>query len=410
MLFFKKLTTEGKSMKRFILLLVLCLFTFNVVIFSQPLPTAKPEAVGMSSKRLSLIDDAVKKTLEAKKTPGVAVLVARHGKVVYKKAFGMSSLEPEKKELTTDMVFDMASVSKPVGTATSVMMLVEQGKLRLTDEVRRYVPEFVPFIDENGHAEHARIYHLLTHTSGLPDYTKADTVKLLYGNYCPDSIITYIARLKKHNPPGKEFEYSCLGFITLANIVKKVSGKSFDEFAKENIFEPLKMKHTTYAPKGDILKLCVPTERYDGKVLCGVVHDPLARLQGGVSGNAGLFSCLDDLGIFMQMMLNGGEYNGVRILSPVTVKLMTNIYPKTEASGRGLGWDVNSDYMGQRGDLFYWGCFGHTGFTGTSVNVDVPTGTIVIILSNRVHPDGKGDVIGLRRDIANIVASAIEKL
>jgi CubicO group peptidase (beta-lactamase class C family) len=364
----------------------------------------------MSSKRLSLIDGVAKKAIEEKKTPGVAILVARKGKVVFKKAFGMASIEPEKKELTTDMVFDMASVSKPVGTATSVMMLVEQGKLRLMDEVRKYVPEFSPYIDEKGHIEHARIYHLLTHTSGLPDYTNADTVKLMCGNYCPDSIITYIARLKKHNPPGKKFEYSCLGFITLANIVKQVSGKPFDQFTKENIFLPLKMNHTTYAPKGDILKLCVPTEKTYGSILCGVVHDPLARLQGGVSGNAGLFSNLDDLAIFLQMMLNGGEYNSVRILSPVTVKLMTNIYPKTEFSGRGLGWDVNSDYMGQRGDLFYAGSFGHTGFTGTSVNVDQPTQTIIIILSNRVHPDGKGDVMGLRRDVANIVASAIEKL
>jgi len=394
-------------MKKFLTFILLILF--SVSLFSQGLPKAKPEDVGMSSKRLSKVDKVSQKAVDDKKIPGVTVLVARKGKIVYKKAFGYASVEPEKKVLTDDMIFDLASVSKPVGTATAVMMLVEEGKLRLTDEVRKYIPSFTPFVNKDGEKEHAKIYHLLTHTSGLPPYTPADTVVILFGSSAGDSLMSHIARLKKNNPPGAKFDYSCLGFITLANIVKIVSGKPLSQFDKENIFEPLKLKNISYVPDEEMIKKCVPTEKTDGKMLCGVVHDPLARLQKGISGNAGLFSNLDDLAVMVQMIMNGGEYNGVRILSPLTVNLMTKIYEPVQKSGRGLGWDIASDYMGQRGDIFPIGSYGHTGFTGTSIIVDPYSQTQLIILSNRVHPDGKGEIMQLRRDIANIVASSIIK-
>jgi serine-type D-Ala-D-Ala carboxypeptidase len=394
-------------MKKIFTLFLLVIFTMPV--FSQGLPKAKPEEVGMSSKRLSRIDKSAQKAIDENKIPGVAVLVARKGKIVYKKAFGYASIEPEKKLLTDDMIFDLASVSKPVGTATAVMMLVEEGKLRLTDEVRKYVPGFAPFINKDGEKEHAKIYHLLTHTSGLPPYTNADTVKALYGAAAGDSLLNHIAGLKKNNPPGAKFDYSCLGYITLANIVKIISGKPLNEFAKENIFGPLKLKNIGYVPDAEMIKKCVPTERTEGVILCGVVHDPLARLQIGISGNAGLFSNLEDLAVMVQMILNGGEYNGVRILSPLTVKLMTTVYEPVQKSGRGLGWDIASDYMGQRGDIFPLGSFGHTGFTGTSIIVDPVSQTQLIILSSRVHPNGKGEIMQLRKDIANIVASSILK-
>ena len=200
-----------------------------------------------------------------------------------------------------------------------------------------------------------------------------------------------------------------MGFITLAKIVKIVSGKPISEFTKEKIFDPLNLRNISYVPDAELVKKCVPTERTEGVILCGVVHDPLARIQKGISGNAGLFSNLDDLAVFMQMIMNGGEYNKVRILSPLTVKLMTTIYEPVKKSGRGLGWDIASDYMGQRGDIFPMGSYGHTGFTGTSVIVDPFSETQLIILSSRVHPDGKGEIMQLRKDIANIVASSIVK-
>jgi len=394
-------------MKNFILLIMILIM--SVSIFAQGLPKVKPEDVGMSSKKLDQIDKVAQKAIEENKTPSVAVLVAKNGKVVYKKAFGYASVQPEKKLLTDDMIFDLASISKPIGTGTSIMMLVEQGKIRLEDDVIEYIPNFAPFINKDGKKEHAKIYHLLTHTSGLPDYTNADSVIAKYGNVANDSLMNHIAQLTKTHSPGTNFEYSCLGFITLANILKIVTGKPLNEFAQENIFDPLNLKNIGYVPNEKMKKKCVPTEKINGEVLCGVVHDPLARLQKGISGNAGLFANLDDLSVVAQLILNGGEYNGVRLLSPLTVKLMTEVYKRVERFGRGLSWDVSSAYMGQRGDIFPIGSYGHTGFTGTSIIIDPVSQTQLIILTNRVHPNGKGDVAKLRKSIANIAASAILK-
>ena len=264
-------------------------------------------------------------------------------------------------------------------------------------------------MDDSGRvAEDARIYHLLTHTSGLPPYTNADTAAALLGRPCDtDSLVAYIARLPKIAPPGKEFHYSCLGYITLAAIVKKVSGKPINEFAQEHLFEPLGMHDTGYLPHPRDRSRLVPTEVIDGEPLVGVVHDPLARLQGGVSGNAGLFSTADDLLRFARMLLNGGELDGVRIFGPLTVAKMTSVYPRVAFSGRGLGWDVSSAYSSNGGDLFPPSGFGHTGYTGTSIWVDRDTRTIVILLTNRVHPYDEGSVVRLRSLVANIVAASI---
>ncbi|MDZ7376843.1 MAG: serine hydrolase, partial [candidate division KSB1 bacterium] len=156
-------------------------------------------------------------------------------------------------------------------------------------------------------------------------------------------------------------------------------------------------------------ELCVPTEVIDGRPLIGIVHDPLARVQGGISGNAGLFSTADDLAIFAQMMLNKGEFKGVRILSPLSVERMTEVYDKAQFAGRGLGWDLNSDYSTNGGDLFGGRSYGHTGYTGTSIWIDPETETFIIFLTNRVHPNDKGSIISLRSKVANIVASSIVK-
>jgi CubicO group peptidase (beta-lactamase class C family) len=193
----------------------------------------------------------------------------------------------------------------------------------------------------------------------------------------------------------------------LAHIVHEVSGKPLDEFAAENIFKPLGMTRTLYRPPADLIDRCVPTEVIDGNPLRGIVHDPLARLQGGGSGNAGLFSTADDLAVFAQMLLGRGEHNGVRILSPLTVERMTGIYPQVGKSGRGLGWDIDTDYATVRGDLFGLGSYGHSGYTGTSIWIDPETQTSVVLLTNRVHPDDKGDIIALRSKVANVVAAAI---
>jgi CubicO group peptidase (beta-lactamase class C family) len=389
--------------------LVVLAFAAGGPLAGAVLPAAKPESVGMSSRQLAFLDKIVAEAVVRKDFPGAVLLVAHNGKVVYRKAFGMSQLVPERRPLTADMIFDLASVTKPVATATAVMLLVERGNIRLWDKVRVYVPEFSAWYGEKGIAgEEARLYNLLTHTSGLPPYTDAKEAAKKLGDPCTTAdLVKLIAAIPKEMPVGKEFVYSCLNYITLAHIVHKVSGQTLDEFAAENIFNPLGMTRTFYRPPAALIDQCVPTEVIDGKPLRGVVHDPLARLQGGVSGNAGLFSTADDLAVFAQMMLDRGTLAGVRILSPLSVDRMTAIFPKVGGSGRGLGWDIDTDYSTVRGDLFGPRSYGHSGYTGTSIWIDPETRTSVVLLTNRVHPDDNGDIIALRSKVANVVAAAI---
>ena len=220
----------------------------------------------------------------------------------------------------------------------------------------------------------------------------------------------YIARLPKTDPPGAELHYSCLGYITLAHIIEKVSGRSVAEFSQDRIFKPLKMRHTLFCPPEKMRDRCVPTEVVEGQALIGVVHDPLARLQGGISGNAGLFSTADDLAIFAEMMLHRGSLSGERILSPLTVARMTSVWPRASSTGRGLGWDLVSPQSSSRGDLFGPNAYGHTGYTGTSIWIDPDTETYVVFLTNRVHPAdaGKEAISALRSRVANVAAAAIQ--
>jgi len=398
-------------MRKFVSSAVLLLFALSAagVALGATLPAVKPETVGMSSERLAALDVIIKAAVDRKDFPGAVLVVARKGKTVYRKAFGLSQLVPEPRPLTPDMIFDLASVTKPVATATSIMLLVERGDIRLWDRVRVYVPEFLTWYGEKGIAgEEARLFNLLTHTSGLPPYTDAKEAAKKIGDPCTTAdLAKLIAEIPKELPVGKEFVYSCLNYITLAHIVQEVSGKPLDEFAAEHIFKPLGMTRTFFRPPADFIDRCVPTEVVDGRPFRGVVHDPLARLQGGVSGNAGLFSTADDLAVFAQMLLGRGEHNGVRIFSPLTVERMTEIYPQVGRSGRGLGWDIDTDYATVRGDLFGLGSYGHSGFTGTSIWIDPETQTAVVLLTNRVHPDDKGDIIALRSKVANVAAAAI---
>ena len=384
----------------------ICLFS----CVQQSPDKAKPEEVGLSSRRLQQLDVIVEEAIARKDFPGAVLLVGRKGKVVYRKAFGQSQWVPQRRPMEESMIFDLSSLTKPVATATSIMILVEQGRLSLEEKVKDYVLEFSPYIDEAGKpAEDARIWHLLTHTSGLPPYIDALEVEKKYGRPCSlDNLVSHIALLKKAGPPGATFSYSCLGYITLSYILKKVTGQDIAIFSEEHIFKPLDMKHTFFVPPMKYRASCVPTEVIEGKPLVGVVHDPLARLQGGVSGNAGLFSTADDLATFAMMMLNRGQHKSRRILSPLTVERMTSVWPKASFAGRGLGWDIDSSYSTNGGDLFGPHSYGHTGYTGTSIWIDSDTETFVIFLTNRVHPDDKASIIAMRSRVANVVAASIE--
>ena len=383
-----------------------------IILSSQILPQSLPEAVpaesGMDINILQRADSLIIKAITDGETPGAVLLVSRHGKVVYRKSYGHAQLVPEKKVMTPETIFDLASLTKPIATATSAMILVERGQIRLLDPVSRFIPGYDSWVDSaSGEKTSIRLWHLLTHSSGLPPYAPVKELEEKYGAPNPDSLILHISKVKRESEPGTKFRYSCLNFITLQKVIEQVTGEGLDSFSRRNIFLPLGMINTGYKPNVP----CAATEVIDGRPLDGIVHDPLARvMMACVSGNAGLFSNADEIAIFAQMMLNGGEYNGVRILSPLTVKTMTTVPRKVSALGRGLGWDVESAYSSNGGDLFPYGAYGHTGYTGTSLWIDPYTQTAVILLTNRVHPDDSASVVRLRSLVANVVAASITNL
>ncbi len=376
---------------------------------SARLTVASPESVGMSSDRLAKIDVAILRAIEARQTPGVAALVARKGRIVYRKAFGDRAIEPAREPMTLDTVFDLASLTKVVATATLIMILVERGQLSLADPVALYIPEFGRFGKEK-----VTVEQLLTHRAGfVPDNEIADyvgkTIKPLEKIY----------ELQPAYEPGTRFVYSDVGYMVAAELVRRVSGKPLDQFAEQNIFAPLGMKETFFSQlqTGNRARTMdngrraagriAPTEMREGRWMRGEVHDPRAYELGGVAGHAGLFSTADDLAAFCQMILNKGEYAGARIIAPYTVERMVSAHSLPTSQMRGIGWDVNTSYSSNRGDLFPVGTFGHTGFTGTSIWIDPMSETFVVLLTNRVHPTGRGDVTRLRSLIASIVAGSI---
>ncbi|SBW04076.1 Beta-lactamase [uncultured Dysgonomonas sp.] len=398
-------------MKRIIILSILLTLACST-LFAQSLPLVNPEKAGMDKSKLIYVDNTINQSVQDGDIPGAVLAVVRHKKLAYLKAYGNKQVYPETVAMTTNTVFDLASLSKSVSTAISTMILLERGQLRLRDQVAMYIPGFQPWTDTiTGRKRNIRIIDLLTHTSGLPPYAPVEELKKQYTVPNPDGLITYISNVKRNNEPTKVFDYSCLNFITLQRIIENISGMSLQNFARQNIFSPLGMKHTDYNPTGETLEWTAPTEKQaDGSVLKGKVHDPLANIMnGGVSGNAGVFSNAEDIAILAAMLLNDGEIDGIRILSPLTVRAMRSVPKGFEEFGRSLGWDVYSGYASD-GDLFDVSAYGHTGYTGTSITIDPDSGTAVILLTNRVHPDDKGAVSRLREIVANVVAASIIKV
>lgn len=389
------------------------------LLFARPvsaqLPAASPLSQGISSERLSRMDAVIQASIEKKELPGAVVLVARHGRVVWRKAYGARAVEPQPEAMTLDTIFDLASLTKVVATTTSIMILIEQGKVRLSDPVVQFIPEM------KGEGRDAIIIEqLLTHMTGFaPDFDLRDR----WNGY--DEAMKRLYREPLRNQPGTRFVYSDINYVALGEVVHRVSGQTLDEFARRNIFAPLGMRDTGFNPSAKLRSRIAPTEKRRGQMnylgdsgadagsegeqwLRGQVHDPTSFRMGGVAGHAGLFSTADDLAVFCQMLLSGGVYNGTRILSPMTIATMTQPHAVAESgAARGLGWDIATSFSSNRGDLFPLGSFGHTGFTGTSIWIDPASDSFVIFLSNRVHPDGKGDVGPLRGRLASIVASSI---
>lgn len=372
--------------------------------------SAQPHSVNLHRQHLSHIDAVIQSAIEKKDIPGAVVLIGDKEHVYYRKSFGNRQLVPIQRKMRMDMMFDMASVTKPMATATSVMILAERGMLRLTDRVSDYIPSFSRYMTRDSVlAKEARLYHLLNHTSGLPAYTNAKkAAKVLESPCSVKELAHYIAGLPKLSSPNETYRYSCLGYIVLGYIIEEVSGLNLHAFSQKHIYQPLNMNHTMFIPPDSLALRCVPTEKVDEKPLIGVVHDPLARLQGGISGNAGLFSTADDLMLYARMLINGGTWNNQRILGPLTIERMTRSLPDSPNANYGYGWVIKDGISWVGGDLLPDGGFGHTGYTGTSLWIDRSTQLFIILLSNRVHPKDDGAVDWLRSSIANIVAAAVK--
>jgi len=387
------------SLKLRTVLSALLLLGITSVSWGRYLPVAEPERVGMSKERLARVDAVIEKSIEDKEIPGAVLIVGRKGKIVYRKAYGDRMVEPRREKMTVDTIFDMASVTKPMATASGIMALAEDGKLRLGDKVSRYIPGF-----EQKGKEDVTLVNLLTHTSGLPSWDKYFLKKLDH-----DGIIADIAAKDTTYEPGTKFVYSDLGFITLGEIIKRVSGMPENEYVQKRIFEPLGMKDTGFLPPKEKWSRCIATEPRGGQMLQGEVHDGNSWALGGVAGHAGLFSTADDVAIFCQMLLNGGEYNGKQVLGPLTVREMTKNQSPVADREYGYGVVIGTGYASYRGDIFPKGGYGHTGWTGTCFWIDPGTKTFVVLLTNRVHPDGKGDAGRVRALVNNVVASSIVK-
>ncbi len=366
---------------------------------TRAVPTkSRPAKPAFDAAKLADMDVAITEAIANGKCPG-GVLWVEHNGAVYHKAFGQRAIVPALEKMTEDTIFDAASLTKVVATTPAIALLVERGKINLDAPVANYIPDFA----KNG-KEGVTVRHLLTHVSGLKSGIGSTPA---WSGY--DGAIQRACDEKLQATPGTMFTYSDINFFTLGDIVRRVSGQPLNEFVEKELFRPLKMHNTGYLPPQSKLARVAPTEKDDkGNYLRGVVHDPTARKMGGVAGHAGLFTTAADLARYARMLLNGGELDGVRVLKPETVKLMSNVQtPETVSSRRGLGWDIDSSYSRPRGSLFPIGSYGHTGWTGTSLWVDPFSKTFVMFLSNRNHPDGKGNVLDLRATLGTLAAEAV---
>ena len=345
------------------------------------------------------LDQVINQAIEQGRMPGAVVVVGHNGEVVYRKAYGKRALVPGPEAMTLDTIFDCASLTKVVATTSSLMKLFQEGRFRLSDKITDYIPEF------QGGKSDITLRQLFTHFSGLQPDVPLDTPWTGY-----DTGIKLACTFKPGGPPGARYVYSDINFILLGELVHRLSGKMLSEYARENIFLPIGMKESMFQPPASLVPRIAPTERWPvktGPPLRGVVHDPTARNMGGVAGHAGLFSTAADLSRFAQMMLNGGELNGVRLFGPLTVAKFTEPQtPPDQPILRGLGWDLDSPHSGNRGELFPIGSYGHTGFTGTSIWIDPSTRTYVILLANSVHPELRPALTPVRAKVATIVAAA----
>lgn len=370
-------------MRRLILLIGLC-----AAVDAQERFAGSPE-----------IDRAIDEALAGDQMPGAIVWIGQKDAILHRKVYGNRAVVPEREPMTLDTVFDAASLTKIVATTSSVMKLVEQGRIRLNDRVTVYLPQF-----QSGKSD-ITVRMLLTHFSGMRPDVDLEPEWSGYDTGIHRALID-----KPVAAPGERFIYSDINFVLLGEIVRRISGKPLDVYAREEIFLPMGMADTMFNPPPSLRARSAPTEKYPrmSAPLRGVVHDPTARFMQGVAGHAGVFTTAEDLSRFARMMLGRGELQGTRHFSPLTIRKFTEPQsPADQPILRGLGFDVDSQFSANRGELFPIGSFGHTGFTGTSLWMDPSTGTYVIVLANSVHPHRRPAITPLRAKIATITAAAL---
>ncbi|HTN77694.1 MAG TPA: serine hydrolase [Pirellulaceae bacterium] len=379
--------------------LVVALGTSNAWSAPPRLTIAAPGDLGLDAAKLQQIDTIVAQGLANKQMPGCVVLVGHQGKIAWLKAYGDKRLEPQREAMTTDTVFDLASLTKPIATATSAMKLTEDGKIKLAEQAATYLPEF----GTRG-KEKITVEQLFTHQGGLiADNALSD---YLDG---PEKAWERIFALKLASEPGTKFVYSDVSFEVLGKIVERVSGQNLNEFSRDKLFAPLGMTETAYLPSEKLKARAAPTQQRNEQWMQGEVHDPRAYHLGGVAGHAGLFSTAEDLAVYAQMLLNRGEYGGVRVLKAETVDAMFTAREVAGGGRRALGWDVRTGFSSNRGQGLSDRAVGHGGFTGTVLWIDPELDLFYIFLSNRVHPNGKGNVNKLAGEIGTAVAGSLVK-
>jgi serine-type D-Ala-D-Ala carboxypeptidase len=363
------------------------------------LPTKAPKAVGMSAERLAMIDHVIERGITAGGFPGASVVVGRRGAAVVERGFGRLGWEKSSAQVTADRtIYDLASLTKVIGTTTAVMILFDEGKISLDAPVSLYVPGF-----SGGAKDRVTVRMLLEHRSGLPAGRD-----LWRSAHTPEEARAEVISTPLGCEPGRCYEYSDLGADMLGFVVEAAANQSLDQFLQERVWTPLGMTDTGFRPADSLRTRIAPTEMNSarGYSLQGEVHDENAYALGGVAGHAGLFSTAADLSVFAQMMLNGGEYNGTRIVADSTVALFT-----TRAAGtRALGWDTCGG-SGSCGKYLDEEAYGHTGFTGTSIWIDPQRDMFVVLLTNRVH-DARAKrpakvIADVRADLSDAAALAV---
>jgi uncharacterized protein YbbC (DUF1343 family)/CubicO group peptidase (beta-lactamase class C family) len=342
----------------------------------------------------SAVDDAVRDVVATGEIPGAVVLVGQGDRVLYHRAFGLRQVVPTPEPMTEDTVFDIASLTKPLGTTLAVMSLVERNRIRLDAPLGAYLREF-----RRRAFSQVTIRRMLAHRAGFPAVPPDTAVRAGFPRAA-----RALATIALDYPPGTGFQYSDMGFILLGEVVRRVSGDPLDRYLRRHLFRPLGLRDTTYRPDGDLRPRIAPTEFFNGRLLRGEVHDPRARRLGGVAGHAGMFSSARDLARICRMLVDGGSLEGRHVLRASTVRAMWTPWPNPD-SPRGLGWDVSSPYAAPMYLFFPAGSVGHTGFTGTSVWIDPATRTYLILLTNRVHPNGNG--AGRIRELRARVTAAV---